>query len=68
MRYEIVTADTPLELSDKVNERLQSGWQLYGNFTAVPADDQDRFLFLQPMTFEEVNRGFPLKKRNLRIA
>ncbi|REJ76182.1 MAG: DUF1737 domain-containing protein [Acidobacteria bacterium] len=68
MRYEIVTADSPERLSQQVNERLASGWELYGSFTAVPANGPDSVRFLQPMIFQETDRGFPLKKRNLRIA
>lgn len=68
MRYEIVTADSPEQLSEQVNERLASGWELYGNFTAVVPNGSEPVRFLQPMIFKEVDRGFPLKKRNLRIA
>lgn len=68
MRYEIVTADSPEKLSDIVNERLASGWELYGNFTAIAPNGSEPVRFLQPMIFKEVDRGFPLKKRNLRIA
>lgn len=68
MRYEIVTADSPEKLSELVNERLASGWELYGNFAAVAANGRDPVQLLQPMVFKEIDRGFPLKKRNLRIA
>lgn len=68
MRYEIVTADSPERLSDLVNERLASGWELYGSFTAIAPTGRESMRLLQPMIFKEVDRGFPLKKRNLRIA
>ena len=68
MRYEIVEADNPAELTRKVNERLASGWELYGDFSVVTGKKFRDPLFLQPMTFQEVDRGFPLKKRGLRIA
>ena len=68
MRYEIVEADSPKELSEMVNERLASGWELYGNFTAVSSSVATKPKLFQPMVFKEIDRGFPLKKRNLRIA
>ena len=68
MRYEIVEADSPQKLSEQVNERLASGWELYGNFTAIPAGAVGKPRLFQPMVFREIDRGFPLKKRNLRIA
>jgi hypothetical protein len=68
MKYEIVAADSPAELSDKVNEKLATGWELHGNIAAVSADASHRAQLFQPMVLKEVDRGFPLKKRNLRIA
>ena len=68
MKYEIIAADSPAELSDKVNEKLAAGWELYGNFAAVSADASHRAQLFQPMVLREIDRGFPLKKRNLRIA
>lgn len=68
MRYEVVTADSPEKLTERVNERLAAGWELYGNFSVQPPVPGSSTRFLQPMTFKEIDRGFPLKKRNLRIA
>ncbi|MCO6509853.1 MAG: DUF1737 domain-containing protein [Aridibacter famidurans] len=68
MRYEIVTADSPEKLSDLVNERLASGWELHGSLTVISPNGRESMRLLQPMIFKEVDRGFPLKKRNLRIA
>lgn len=68
MRYEIVEADSPQKLSEQVNERLSSGWELYGNFAAVSGGTVSKPRLFQPMVFKEIDRGFPLKKRNLRIA
>ena len=68
MRYEIVEAESPEALTRKVNERLAGGWELYGDFTVVNGKKKHSPLFLQPMTFQDIDRGFPLKKRGLRIA
>ena len=68
MRYEIVEADSPQKLSEQVNEKLASGWELYGNFAAVSGGTVSTPRLFQPMVFKEIDRGFPLKKRNLRIA
>ncbi len=68
MKYEIVTADSPEKLAELVNERLAAGWELYGDFSVQPPVPGVATKYLQPMTFKEIDRGFPLKKRNLRIA
>lgn len=68
MRYEIVEADSAQKLSEMVNEKLASGWELHGGMTAIPPGAVGKPRLFQPMVFKEIDRGFPLKKRNLRIA
>jgi hypothetical protein len=48
MKYRILDAFSPIELSDRVDDYLNNGWDLYGNMTM--AIWSDRVIFCQTMT------------------
>lgn len=58
--YDVVQAGSIQLLMEEVNRRLEDGWELAGNFQAVPGPG-----FVQPMTtgktVKEVKEGKPAK-------
>ena len=49
MEYKIVSAGSPNELTTKVNERLNDGWELIGSHQVVIHREQNRYSGMQHM-------------------
>lgn len=52
-KYCVVKEDGLRDFHYKVNELLDEGWDLHGNFIALPhVDREGSFWYFQPMVFE----------------
>ena len=49
MEYKIVYADSPNELTQKVNEKLKEGWTIVGSHQVVIRREQNRYSGSQHM-------------------
>lgn len=49
MEYKIVSAGSPNELTTKVNERLNDGWEIVGSHQVVIHREQNRYSGMQHM-------------------
>lgn len=49
MEYKIIYADSPNELTQKVNEKLKEGWTIVGSHQVVIRREQNRYSGSQHM-------------------
>ncbi len=53
--YSVIKEDALTDFIFKVNELLDRGWELHGNFIALPhVDREGSFWYFQSMVFDDV--------------